>query len=71
LVSINDLVGKTESNLRVAESRNPSERHRELIKQARTFVAQALEARSQDLVVSKSLAQRAEILSREVLSQIK
>jgi hypothetical protein len=71
LVSINDLVSKTESNLRVAESRNPSERHRELIKQARTFVAQALEARSRDLVVSKSLAQRAEILSRELLSQLK
>ena len=71
LVAINELIGKTEANLRVAEGHSLSDAQRELIKDVRTFLAQGQEARSRDLAAAKSLSQRAEILSRELLSQLK
>jgi type IV secretory pathway VirB10-like protein len=69
--AITELVVKAERNLSAAEARNPNQQQREMIQQAKTFLAQAQDIRTRDLAAAKSLADRAEILSREVLAEFK
>lgn len=71
LAAVNDLVSRAERNLGGVENKATSDAQKEMIHQARTFIAQAQEIRGRDLAAARSLAERAEILSREVLSQMK
>jgi hypothetical protein len=65
--AIKDLLERAERNLGLAKSRNLTAQQKELIRQAEVFVNQAQSARETDLNAAKSLAERAELLSREAL----
>lgn len=69
--AINDLVFRAGRNIKDARAHALNNRQRERVAQAETFVAQAMEVRKQDLPAAKSLAERAELLSREVLSELR
>jgi hypothetical protein len=62
------LLATADRNLGVAEKMNLSPAQQERLRQARTFCAQARETSGRDLPAAKSLAERASILSREILA---
>jgi hypothetical protein len=59
-------ITKAEHNIASAEAKGLSASQQDMIRQVRNFIAQAQEVRSKDLPAAKSLAERAEIVSREV-----
>lgn len=65
--AINDLLNRTNRNLAAVAGRVLTPQQTELVQQAKAFVVQCNEVRGRDLVAAKSLAERAEILSRHVL----
>ncbi len=65
--AIKDLIERAERNLALARSRNLSAQQKEMIRQAEVFVSQAQSTRETDLNAARSLAERAELLSREAL----
>jgi len=65
--AIKDLLERAERNVALAKSRNLTAQQKELVRQAEVFVSQAQSARETDLNAAKSLAERAELLSREAL----
>ena len=67
--AVSELIAKAERNLAECRSRNPNQQQKVLMDQARRFIAQAKEVRKKDLPAAKSLAERAEIVSREALGQ--
>lgn len=69
--AVADLLGKAEKNLASAAARNPNEAQRQLMVQAKRFIAQCGEVKGKDWAAAKSLAERAEIISREVLAQVR
>lgn len=68
---VNALIARTEKNLAVVEAREPNQQQRDVIRQARNFLAQCQEIRGRDLAAAKSLAERAEILSRELVGKLR
>ncbi len=69
--AVEALLVKAASNLSQIESRRPNAKQRQAVDQVRVFIAQSKEARGRDLVAAKSLAERAEILSRDLLSKLR
>jgi hypothetical protein len=69
-MAIDNLVARARRNIQYARRHSLNARQRERVAQAATFMLQAVEARKQDLTAAKSLAERAELLSREVLSEL-
>ena len=65
--AVTDLLGKAERNIAATEGKRLTAAQREVAEQARSLIAQAVSARTRDLAAAKSLAERAEILSRELL----
>jgi len=66
-----DLLSKAERELTTAESRFPTVPQKQRIAQARGFISQAIAVRERDLAAAKSLAERAEILSRELAAEMR
>lgn len=65
--AIKDLIERAERNFALARSRNLTTQQKELIRQAEVFLSQAQSVRETDLNAARSLAERAELLSREAL----
>ena len=65
--AVTDLLAKAERNIAATEGKRLTASQREIVEQARSLIAQAVSARTRDLAAAKSLAERAEILSRELL----
>ena len=65
--AIKDLIDRAERNLTAARARNLTPQQKELVRQAEVFMAQAQTTRTTDLTAARSLAERAELLSREAL----
>jgi len=70
-IAIADLLAKAERELTTAESRFPTVPQKQRIAQARGFISQAIAVRERDLAAAKSLAERAEILSRELAAEMR
>jgi hypothetical protein len=64
--SINSLIGRTQQNIARARTRNLNTEEKDTIARAEAFVEQAQQVRKQDPAAAKSLAERAELLSRDV-----
>jgi len=69
--AIGDSLGKTQRNIAAAEGRMLTPAQREIMAQARSLAEQAVETRPRDLQAAKSLAERAEILSRDLVAQLR
>ena len=68
--AVAELIAKAERNLAAAQARGPKRAAtRSDGPVSRRFIAQAQEIKGRDLPAAKSLAERAEIVSREVLGQ--
>jgi len=65
--AIKDLIDRAERNLVAARARNLNTDQKEMVRQAEVFVNQAQSTRATDLTAARSLAERAELLSREAL----
>lgn len=59
-------IDRAQQNLARARARNLNPQQRDLAARAEAFIAQAQQARRTDPAAAKSLAERAELLSREV-----
>jgi hypothetical protein len=66
---INELIGKAGQNIAQARSRGLNEDQKQALARAESFMAQAQEVRAADPEAAQSLAERAELLTREVLGQ--
>mgnify|MGYP007070986951 FL=1 len=64
---INACIGRAAQNIAQARARSLSDGQKQAIARAESFIAQAQEARSADPEAAQSLAERAELLTREVL----
>jgi hypothetical protein len=71
-VRIHDALERARANLRKARS-NPrlTEAQQRMAAQVETFVAQAEESRKTDLVSSRSLAERADLLARDLAESLR
>ena len=67
--AINDLLARAQQNVARARTRNLNAQEKDLLTRAEAFIAQAQQARRTDPAAAKSLAGRAELLSREVAAQ--
>ena len=65
--AIKDLIDRAERNLTAARARNLGPEQKEMVRQAEVFMTQARSTRATDLTAARSLAERAELLSREAL----
>lgn len=65
--AIKDLMDRAERNLAAAKARNLNAEQKEMMRQAEVFMNQAQSTRATDLTAARSLAERAELLSREAL----
>jgi type IV secretory pathway VirB10-like protein len=65
--AIKDLIDRAERNLMAARARNLNSDQKEMVRQAEVFMTQAQSTRATDLTAARSLAERAELLSREAL----
>ena len=65
--AIKDLIDRAERNLIAARARNRTAQQKEMVRQAEVFMTQAQSTRATDLTAARSLAERAELLSREAL----
>lgn len=63
--AIDELLSRVGQNIAAARRRSLDSRRRDLLSRAETFTAQARELRERDPAGAKSLAERAELLSRE------
>jgi hypothetical protein len=63
---IAEYIEKARANVRRAERSRPSAQSASIITQVKTFLTQAEEARKTDLVRAENLAERAEVLSRQL-----
>ncbi len=66
---INDLIERTNRNVATARARRLSAAQQEMIERALSFVQEAQQVRSMEPAAARSLAARAELMSREALSQ--
>ena len=64
--AINALIERTQQNIARARARNLNAEEKDTIARAEAFVEQAQQVRKQDPAAAKSLAERAELLSRDV-----
>jgi hypothetical protein len=67
--AINDLLARAQRNIGLARSRNLNAQQKDQLARAEAFMAEARKARITDPAAAKSLAERAELLSREVAQQ--
>jgi hypothetical protein len=65
--AIRELIDQAERNLAAARARNLNSDQKEMARQAEVFMNQAQSTRATDLTAARSLAERAELLSREAL----
>lgn len=67
--AIDDLIGRAQQNLARARARRLSRQRQEMAARVDAFIVQAKDVRRQDPAAAKSLAERAELLSRELVGQ--
>ena len=64
--AIDDLIGKARQNLARARTRQLSRQQQDIAARVETFIVQARDVRKHDPAAARSLAERAELLSREL-----
>ncbi|MCS7026568.1 MAG: hypothetical protein NZV14_17360 [Bryobacteraceae bacterium] len=62
---------RTRTSLLAIQTKTLNEEHKETLSRIRAFLAQAEQARSQDLLSAVSLAERADLLSRDLLDRLR
>jgi hypothetical protein len=67
--AINGTLARTEQNIALSRTHTLNAQQKDMLARAEAFAVQAQQARKQDLAAAKSLAERAELLSREVAGQ--
>jgi hypothetical protein len=67
--AINDVMDRANRNIAVARRRRLSAAQQQLIDRAISFLQQAQQIRATEPAAAQSLAERAELLSREAISQ--
>jgi ATP-dependent exoDNAse (exonuclease V) beta subunit len=65
--AIAELVGRARQNLAKAKGRTLSQDMQDIVQRAEEILARAEQQRKQDPAAAKSLAERAELLSRELV----
>jgi hypothetical protein len=71
LKAIDTALARSEQNLREVENRTLNQRQANMLAQARDFDRQARAMRNSDVRAARSLAERSEQLSRELLSSLR
>lgn len=64
-----EMIARTQQNIGLARSRRLNDQQKDLVVRAEGFLEQASKMRRKDPAAAKSLAERAELLSREAIRQ--